>query len=254
MCVGHTPFRRADVDHVDCPKPPERGSRLCRSCAASDATFASQLHHAHTTDRAVIDPAVAEHPRQPNLLYLAAFRDGSIKVGTTTENRKGKRLAEQGAWRAVFVAWAEDGYAVRDLEDRVTAEVGLAQSVSMPRKLQGMVSPKPDRTLVAELTTWTSSVHALLGPMADDRVRSYEEAWEFPDSRGVMWTGLHRYPLKLNAGQHDIEVTAACGRMVVLGRPSSGDRFVADIGQLYGIELDMGDYESDELAVQDSLF
>ncbi|MGI9642827.1 MAG: DUF2797 domain-containing protein, partial [Acidimicrobiia bacterium] len=150
-CLGRTPFRNNDPEVVECQNEPEPGGRLCKACAIADATFASNLHHAHNRDRSTIDPEVAEHLRQPNLLYLAAFRDGSVKVGTTTAKRGDKRLVEQGAWTARFVTRADDGYAVRDLEDRVTTELGIAQSVSIGRKLDGMVTPVLTDRLISEL-------------------------------------------------------------------------------------------------------
>lgn len=253
-CVGHTPFRRAEVAYVDCAKPPESGARKCRQCSIVDATFASNLHHAHTKDRADIDPAVAEHLRQPNLLYLAAFRDGSIKVGTTTQKRRDKRLREQGAWRAVVLARADDGYAVRVAEDAVTVELGVTQSVSIGRKLDGMVTPKPNDALESLLGETADAVRKLLKSLADPKVMTLDEAWERPGSDHADWIGLHRYPLRLDSGSHDLEVSNACGRMVVLRRPGGTDAFIADVGQLFGVELALGDYESDELVVQDSLF
>lgn len=254
VCVGHTPFRQTGVDHVDCASLPLAGGRKCDRCAVIDSTFASNLHHAHTKDRADIDPAIAEHLRQPNRLYLAAFRDGSLKVGTTTEKRREKRLREQGAWRAVFVATATDGYAVRDIEDKVTAELGLAQLVSIGRKLDGMAQPKPDSALEESLAAAAASVVDLIAAAEDTRLTAMTEPWHFPDSGSPMWAGLHPYPLKLSSGSHDLEVQAACGRMIVVAQPGSTDTFVADVGQLFGIQLDTGDYTPDPLAVQDSLF
>ena len=254
LCVGHTPFRKSDVDHVDCAAAPLPGGRKCDRCAVVDSTFASNLHHAHTKDRADIDPAIAEHLRQPNRLYIAAFRDGSLKVGTTTEKRREKRLTEQGAWRAMFVATTTDGYAVRDIEDKVTAELGLAQSVSIGRKLDGMAQPKLDSAIESSLESASGLVAELIGAAGDARLTPMSEPWQFPDSDSHVWAGLHRYPLKLSSGSHDLEVQAACGRMMVLAQPGSSDAFVADLGQLFGIELDIGDYEPDALAVQDSLF
>lgn len=253
-CVGRTPFRKADAAHTDCPNRPEPGSRLCTQCSISDATFASNLHHAHTRDRADIDPAIAEHLRQPNLLYLAAFRDGSLKVGTSTATRVTKRLCEQGAWHARLVARTDDGYAVRDIEDRVTEEMGLPQSVAIGRKLAGMAAPIPDERLLTELGHFTAGVHALIQRMGDRRVHRHDEAWTFPSAPHPVWRGLHTYPLKLDSGRHDLECIDACGRMIAVRRPDTGDEFIADLGRLYGVELALGDYESDELAVQDSLF
>ncbi len=254
LCVGKTPFRSADGDHYDCANRPESGSKLCTQCSISDATFASNLHHAHTKDRADIDPAIAEHLRQPNVLYLAAFRDGSVKVGTSTAKRHHKRLTEQGAWRALLVATTTDGYAVRDIEDRVTAELEIPQSVSIGRKLDGMASPVPDTRLDEELAWRADQVRDLQDRMADSRIESQRESWSFPGGDAAVWQSLHRYPVRLDTGQHDLEVVAACGRAAAVQRRGTADVFVADIGQLFGIELRLGDYESDELAVQDSLF
>lgn len=253
-CIGKTPFRPADGDHYDCANRPESGSRLCTQCSISDATFASNLHHAHTKDRADIDPAIAEHLRQPNVLYLAAFRDGSVKVGTSTAARHHKRLTEQGAWRALIVATTTDGYAVRDIEDRVTADLEIPQSVSMGRKLDGMASPLSDTHLDEELAWRADRVIELQARLADRRIEPSREPWTFPGSAAPHWSRLHRYPLRLDAGQHDLEVVAACGRIAVVQRRGTTDVFAADLGQLFGVELALGDYQSDELAVQDSLF
>lgn len=253
-CVGHTPFRKGAGDHVDCGNHPRPGSRTCERCGIVDATFASNLHHAHTKDRAEIDPAIAEHLRQPNELYIAAFRDGSLKVGTTTAKRRKKRLTEQGAWAARIVAEAADGYAVRVIEDRVTADLELPQSVSIGRKLDGMAAPIPDATLAQRLDQAAAAVHTLVDTMADTRIEAAHDPWSFPGAEMSLWSGLHRYPLKLESGSHDVEILDMCGRMAALRRPGSADTFIADLGRLYGVELDLGDYESDELAVQDSLF
>lgn len=253
-CLGRTPFRAAHSDHYDCRERPEPGSRLCRRCSISDATFASNLHHAHTKDRADIDPAIAEHLRQRNVLYLAAFRDGSVKVGTSTEHRRMKRLAEQGAWCARIVASTVDGYAVRDIEDRVTAEVDIPQSVSIGRKIDGMAAPVPQRQLDATLDVLAAAVDDVRTRMADRRIEAADDRWVFPHADEPRWARVQRYPAKLGTGQHDLDVVDACGRMAMVQRRGTADVFVADIGQLYGFELDCGDYESDELAVQGSLF
>lgn len=230
------------------------GQRKCTRCSIADSTFASNLHHAHTRDRATLDPAFLVHLAKPNVLYLAAFRDGSIKIGTSAATRGGHRLAEQGAWRARFVAESTDGYAVRQVEDRITVELGLPQAISTKRKLDGMVHPMPDERLDEQLLGHTHEVHELLEVMADSRLSPANTAWVHPYADHAAWGRVHRYPLELAAGSHDLEVVAALGRFVAVQRPGFGDLFVADLQQLYGIELELGDFPSDELAVQDSLF
>lgn len=256
-CVGHQSPKRNDGAYVECHNRPQPGEKTCVSCAVADAEFAADLHHAHTRSRDEIHDAVLHHLQRTNILYLAAFRDGSIKVGTSTGTRRATRLIEQGAWRAVEVATVSDGFAVRRLEDLVTERLGLPQSVAATRKLRGMVSPRADDELEGSLTDLLADVHELLAsPEGLDAgtAEPIEQWWSFPGADGPQWRGLHRYPARLEAGHHHVRIEAMCGRLAVLARPGGCDRFVADLGSLYGRELELGDFEPDELLVQDSLF
>ena len=254
-CIGHKPFRDPNTPWVDCDNAPLPQSRTCERCTAVDATFASQLHHAHNLGTGEIDSSVRAHLDKPNVVYLAAFRDGSVKVGTSTATRVETRLREQGAWVARVVAHASDGFAVRVLEDTATAELGLSQSVSIQRKLDGLATPRPDDTLDRELSSWVYGVHRIIGELNDERISAADEPWENPLRGSVQWTGTPRYPHRLNTRAHDVQLLDACGRAVRLTRPGSDDDFVVDIGQLFGYEIVMArDVALDELAVQDSLF
>ena len=254
-CVGHKPFRDPTTPWVDCDKAPLPQSRTCDRCTAVDATFASQLHHAHNLGASEIDPAVRAHLDKANVVYLAAFRDGSVKVGTSTAPRLETRLREQGAWAARIVARASDGFAVRVLEDSATAELGLSQSVSIRRKLDGLASPLPDETIDRDLSSWVYGVHRIIRELDDARIAPADELWENPLRGSADWKGPLRYPHRLNQRAHDLQLLDACGRAVRMTRPVSDDHFVADIGQLFGYELVMAnEVVPDELAVQDSLF
>lgn len=253
-CLGHKPFRDSSRPWVDCDGRPLHDGRLCDRCAASDATFASQLHHAHAKAPGELDGAVRRHLEQPNKLYLAAFRDGSVKVGTSTAARLPERLLEQGAWTARVVADATDGFAVRALEDRVSAELGLPQSVSIRRKLDGLQQPRAESTLVAEIELWADRIHHLVARSGEPRLAPASDDWHFSRADDPLFSGLHPYPLKLDSGAHDIELLGASGRAVVLTRPGTDDRFVADVRVLFGLELPLGAFDPDPLAVQDSLF
>ena len=253
-CIGHKPFRDRAVAWVDCDRPPLHEGRTCDRCAANDATFASQLHHAHTRGAGELDAAVRTHLEQPNNLYLAAFRDGSIKVGTSTAPRLSTRLCEQGAWAARIVASTSDGFAVRTLEDRITVDLGLPQSVSVRRKLDGLVQPLADQRLATELDRWSAAVHSLIEQHGDDRVEAVLEHWNCPVADDPALHRVHAYPLKLQTGGHDVELAHASGRIAVLVRPGSDDSFVADLRALFGLEITIDHVEPDELTVQDSLF
>ena len=254
-CIGHKPFRDREVAWVDCNRKPVEGSLTCDRCTANNAAFASQLHHAHTKGRSELDPAVLSHLEQPNNIYLAAFRDGSVKVGTSTAGRLHTRLDEQGAWVAQIVASTTDGFAVRTLEDRITNEIGLPQSVSVRRKLDGLAAPRLDDQLRTELSRWTTRVHELIAEQGDQRVQQQNTGWVSGVSTDPIWSSVHRYPLRLDSGTHDLEFVTASGRVVVAHRPTSSDHFICDIRQLFGVELTMeAELVPDELTVQDSLF
>lgn len=253
-CIGHTPFRDRS-SYVDCNNPPDAPGRKCTRCTIVDATFASNLHHAHTRGRSELDASVVAHLGQENKLYLAGFRDGSVKIGTSTATRGHLRLLEQGAWSARFVATATDGYAVREIEDRVTSELEIPQAVSTSRKLDGLVRPIPDEQLDEKLGALGRAVAALVDQHADPRLSVCDEPWHRPGSDDAeLWTGLHRYPLKLVAASHDFRIIGACGRIAVVTRPSSDDRFAVDLQPLFGVRLTLGDFDSDEIAIQDALF
>ena len=258
-CISHSSPRKNGGQYVDCTNRPQANERTCVSCSVANAEFASNLHHAHTRERDVLDRAVVDHLTQANILYLAAFRDGSIKIGTSTAHRKIKRWTEQGAWQVVEVATVTDGFGVRKLEDLITEKLGIPQSVAVKRKLHGMVNPLGPDQLTARLEPQVQQVHDVIDSATaslelEDDVEKSSTPWTFPNSDREIWQGLHPYPAKLDGGVHHVEVQRMCGRLAVLSRPGSSDRFVADLGQLYGVELDLGSYVPDQLAVQDSLF
>ena len=59
--------------------------------------------------------------------------------------------------------------------------------------------------------------------------------------------------------QRAFEVIEACGRVVALRQPTgdgslSSDVFVADIGVLFGVVIELGEHGAPEITLQDSLF
>ena len=254
VCLGHVPFRSDRGAYHDCSRVPEAGKRRCERCSIVEATFASNLHHAHTRGTAELDPSVHDHLQQPNRLYLAAFRDGSIKVGTTTVPRTQKRLEEQGAWMARQVAETTNGISVRSLEDMVTEVWSLPQSVSGSRKVKGLISPRTDTELEAVLDEASQRVFELVGRTPDERVTplfgddGLGIRWRHPQADHPATQRPLAYPLSLTVGNHDLEVVTAVGRALLVRRRGpdglGDDVFAIDPAPLFGIELDIGDYLS----------
>lgn len=252
-CVGH---HDQVFGYVDCATElaPDESGRTCSRCSAAEAIFASQLHHAHTQPRRGTATPMGRHLEQKNILYLAGFRDGSVKVGTSTATRSQKRLLEQGAWQAIKVAEAADGYAVREIEDQVTTELGITQAVLGGRKLKGLVEPLADAELGQVLDRHARQVIDLVADSSDARLTVLGAAWRNPEATNPVWGEVRRYPLDLRRGSHDLEIRAIVGRMVAVARPASPDLFAIDLQKLFGVELPLGEFVSDEIVIQDSLF
>lgn len=250
--------------YSDCHKSPQPGERTCVSCSVAEANHASGLHHAHTKDPAVQSSTMASHLQQPNSLYLAMFRDGSVKVGTTTSRRHTTRLLEQGAWMARTVATTSDGIEIRKLEDLVTEQLGVPQSVSIKRKLSGLATPSDEKILASKLDEKAAEVQRLLSSGSSlvtdsTKISPTNDIWRFTDTLSPGATASlvdspYLYSAPLNQDHHHIEITGNCGRIAVVTKPDSNDRFLVDLGQLFGVELSVGDHEPAEITVQDSLF
>lgn len=240
---------------VDCTNRPGKGSK-CERCSTIDTVFAANMHQAHKLGRSYVDNRFAAHLEQPHRLYLAVFADGSLKVGTTAGSAGGVRLAEQGAWLARYVALASDGYRVRELEDAVSERLGIGQAVVSSRKLAGLVNPVPTARLSSSIATLASRVHEMIGddPSLRDGCEVIDIPWSFAGVDTTTWSGLDRYPNRIDVGSHDFVITDVCGRFAVLERIGWSNRFVVDLGQLGGIVVDVGDHVPDPVEIQASLF
>ena len=253
VCLGHTAMTKDGSRYNECQNKPNKG-RKCPKCSTAEAIYAANLHHAHTKDRAETSPEFRRHMEQPNYLYLARFSDGSIKVGTTTTQRKDRRLEEQGACQAMLVAKTLDGFSVRTIEDRVTAELSIPQAVSTKRKITGLISPKNTEQAAEELAIITHRVHCLLEHADDLDCEILQLPWENVGLQSNLWKNVHRYPRPLSSGAHSLEIVGALGRIAAFTPDSSSDVFIADLDELFGIELEIGIFPTEDLLVQDSLF
>ncbi len=252
VCLGHITYGESGPAYVDCHNDPGPAPR-CERCAAVENVLAASMHQAHKLGRAYVDRRHTAHLDNPHRLYLAAFPDGSLKVGTSVGSSGGVRLIEQGAWLARYVAIASDGYAVRELEDLVTAELGVVQAVSTRRKLHGLAHRVDHDLLRASLTTTTVQVHRLIASSADG-IDPVDVAWNNPCVDDDRWTGAAAYPLRLDTGNHVFTIASVCGRVGLIERASSPDRLLVDLGQLRGLEVELADVEPDAVEVQASLF
>jgi len=218
-----------------------------------EGVLASNVHQAHRQDRDQLDRRFAANLDRPHRLYLAAFRDGSIKVGVTASARGDDRLVEQGAWMARFIASFESGFEVRSMEDRVTSELDVAQSVATSSKLRGLLAPVSDGALEKTLAALARRIDPLLATEGGTGERA-DELWRFPDADDPVWNAPIAYPRSLAGGSHDLMIVGACGPVIAIRSTAVDDIFAADLSSLYGVPIEPGDFGQDELRIQDSLF
>ena len=163
----------------------------------------------------------------------------------------------------------DSGVAVRQLEDAVTEVWFVPQAVSARRKVKGMVDPLADTELDQRLAEAAADVARLMENSPDERIEPLApetdtgrgepgtgpgERWRHPLADHPATENVLAYPPNLLDGAHDLQVVTAIGRVLLVRRPHADDVFAIDPAPLFGIELDIGDYGSAEIAIQDSLF
>ncbi|MFT7646509.1 MAG: hypothetical protein ACI8Y4_001244 [Candidatus Poriferisodalaceae bacterium] len=254
-CLGHMERSSSGTRYIDCIRPVDEG-RQCERCRTVDNVLAASMHQSHRLGRGAVDPRLAEHLDQPHRLYVAGFRDGSVKVGTTAGASGGSRLVEQGAWQARYVAVAPNGFVVRDLEDRVTEAFGAGQAVSVRRKLSGLIQPIPDAELARRLADLAKQIHDLVAIEGEFvAVEEADVSWANPAILERCWSDIIDYPLDLAKGAHKLDVVGVCGRVIAATREEHDETFAIDLGRIFGLPLEFGDdVEPDEVRIQGSLF
>lgn len=183
---------------------------------------------------------VSAYLAQRHWLYVAAFADGFVKVGTAADNRKFERLLEQGAGAAEFIGVFPDGVSVRRVEESVSRLAGLSQSRSGARKAQGLLQPVAEegiRQACSNAAELARSVSDVL------RQSSISEVWHAPPSELLRPpVGRPRLPLDpIRVGEtYEWDVHATLGRIGLVRDASSTALvdYVFDFGALVGHELD----------------
>ena len=252
-CVGRTERSVDGSSYVECLSPSTRG-RQCERCQVIDNVSAANMHQAHRKGRDSIDQRMAAYLSYPHRLYVAIFRDGSTKVGTTRGSDGGQRLVEQGAWFAKYVAHVEDGFLVRELEDLVSKSINLGQAVDTRKKFAGHLRGQRNSELETTLKDLTFEVEKVLQTQERDGWDSLDETWANPALNDEHWMDLVAYPGALTRGAHEFTIRSMVGRLAACDRPGFSETFLLDTQPLLGRPLERGDFELDKLVLQESLF
>jgi hypothetical protein len=252
-CVGRIERSADGSSYVECLSASIRG-RQCERCQVIDNVSAANMHQAHRKGRDSIDQRMAAYLSYPHRLYVAIFRDGSTKVGTTRGSDGGQRLVEQGAWFAKYVAHVEDGFLVRELEDLISESINLGQAVDTRKKFSGHLQAKQNSDLETTLEGLTFEVAKVLKTQEKDGWALREEAWVNPALNDEHWMDLVAYPAALTHGAHEFTIRSMVGRLAACDRPGFSETFLLDTQPLLGRPLERGDFELDKLVLQESLF
>ncbi|MEC5190068.1 MULTISPECIES: DUF2797 domain-containing protein [unclassified Arthrobacter] len=253
-CLGHHVVHGpADRDHILCPEnaPAVKGSQ-CERCFVMDDS--RLIHDFHRGGR--VPAGLRTYLMQPHWLYIASFANGASKVGTAANLRKWKRLAEQGAVAARYVARADDGRVVRLLEDLVTRDAGIPQQIRAAAKAAALVSPAPAAELDARNSRLAAEVRMLLAGAGGGGFEVVEERWLRPGLSDAVCApaARHAYPQELSTGAHGFRIDSLSGS-VALARLDGADlEFIVNLGQLKARTIVLGDHGSCVPAVQESLF
>lgn len=148
-CAGHSRGRldedgTARFHTVPCPlhRRISRGQQ-CTECERLDEFRG--IHRIHRGGP--VTEAARAYALRPHWLYVATFPDGTSKVGTAHERSQSSRLDQQAVAAADYVALAEDGLEVRELEDAVTQVLGLTQAKRVEAKYRAWTAPLPGKDL-----------------------------------------------------------------------------------------------------------
>lgn len=250
-CTGRIAFTKGGPsEYVPCPKqrPVEVGSQ-CEQCESKDG-----FRFVHTIHRGgFVSPELEAHVMQPHWLYIATFANGVHKVGTAADTRKWGRLAEQGAICAQYVARAEDGKIIRVLEDRVTEEMQVRQSVRSSAKAAALAVPVDTVRLDAATARLAERVREILRPeVGDSGYRVVDESWHVAGFRDLASGNRVAYPRDLTVGEHGFTVDACIGQAAIVTIEDAS--YVVDLHELKGRRVRFGDYTSELPAVQSALF
>ncbi|GAA4367951.1 DUF2797 domain-containing protein [Paeniglutamicibacter cryotolerans] len=265
-CLGHVLVHGVgERTSVPCPEANQVAyGTQCALCLSKDQSRA--MHDFHRSG--IASPGLRAYLAQPHWLYVATFAHGVSKVGTAAQGSKWRRLAEQGAVAAQYVALAPDGAIVRRLEDRVSERFGMVQGVRAKAKTAGLLGYLPqgsgaDSNHPARLNQIAVQlVAALLDQLyraGELDFRPVAESWVHPALADpileLLGSGeMQPYPWEADHGRHGFTVCAVLGQGLLVRLDGSDLPFLLDAAALKGRRVEPGDFSTRIPVLQESLF
>lgn len=252
-CTGRYRFVHTHhVEAVACPDraPADTGGQCPRCAGQDDFRFAHQIHHGGHAP-----PELAAYMAQPHWLYLATFADGATKVGTAAAARKRSRLDEQGPVFATYLTRTADGRAVRFLEDALTRDLALPQTIRAAAKLRALAHL---RDLTHARTAHQGHLDRACAALAHMNVPATPQPWTPPGQGDLLRTADTRrtlYPHDPRDGEHGLQTLACLGTQVLAAlTDDEPPTHLLDLGTLKGRRITLGPFHSPSTAVQSPLF
>ncbi|MGW5319599.1 hypothetical protein [Nocardia thailandica] len=242
-CLGYNSFGGTRPGRQACPQRARvTVGKQCDRCRVREGW---SVVHGHRGPLSTLPEQVRDYMAQPHHLYIAYFGRGIAKVGTASAIRRHRRLYEQGALMARFIADSPDGLHVRDLERLVSGETGLRQAVPSATKTRVLTEP---------LAAWTALEQALTDAAdhATTALPTGTTATDTPWSGGAsFYATLHargRYPtatdFTASTGEYVLDAVTAHGHTLACRADSGdgdGELILVDDSRLIGRRIDLDD-------------
>lgn len=233
--------------------------KQCPTCLARDE-FAP-IHRIHQGSR--MSEAALAYVNLEHYLYIATFPDGTSKVGTASLHSNPRRLDNQAVAAATFVARADNGIIVRQLEDLVSEEANLTQFKRSSTKYKAWLAPASPAELTSahfmavEAATWALED-------AEDTVSGFDitaHRWEpslamsraYASLRASNPEPLLAYP-SLTQGAHGFYLTGGTGPFLTAHFGDPEQTFLVNTAELSNRGCRLVPGLTDQPTVQTSLF
>lgn len=170
-CPG---YREEDGEYIPCPQKNvvDSSYETCPYCTRKIG-FQEAFFFGGT-----VNERMQRYLAQPHYVYLAYFQPDIVKVGTAVAKRNKRRLIEQDALIAIFVAEI-DGFNVQAIE-RAISKLGYTEAVKARQKLN-FISRRPEPEHAADMlyAAWQRVEQNLKESEMGDKLYEFENEREF---------------------------------------------------------------------------
>ncbi len=172
-------------------------------------------------------------------------------------------MAQQGAVIARYIARANDGTAIRVLEDLVTEHVGLSQQVRQKSKIKGLVGWELDYQQLdvtnEQAANQARDFLATQRGLENYGVQLLDQLWEQPSfARPVIdaWNtrSLHAWSSTVAGSRHKLRIRGVLGQSVMADSGEGTTLRLLDAAELKTREVELSEERGEFQEEQSALF